>query len=538
MPNKLQEQLNQQLRKELEGSCIKAALASIVLAAIYQFVVQQHIPNTKFHLTAFLLLSLSMIARVLLCSIKSLNNNAWLNLHKLVLLSNSVFWAALLSNVAFSETTAVEAHLITTLLLVGLVAAAAFSIAISKLDFYLFVTPIIFTQIAVTYLSDYSDSFRVAGNLIALLFFGFLGLQRHRIEQNWRNVRIQNYELQQIIDAVPGGISVLRDGKYIIVNRYIQEILPTTLPIVGQQFGSILGQHHPYAQKIIDFVKSDLKKTQFESVLPVNGVNRTHLITASKTENEIIVSSTDTEDLKKVQQTLIHSAKMASLGEMSSGLSHEINNPVAIISLRAQQMGLSIKKEAATPESLLKGLETIQTATERIARIAKGLRSFSQNNSELEIAPVLVKSVVDDALTFCEKKFKNSNVILGVEIPPDLEIKCDSGQISQVILNALNNSFEAITTREEKWIHIRAIQDGNTVTLSISDSGLGVAPEIRDKVMQPFYSTKEVGKGTGLGLSVAKGIIESHKGELYFNFSENKPTELRIVLPAMPKEAA
>ena len=537
MNSGLKTYLKNQLRLELEGSCSRSGAASFLLLLIYQFAIHNYFANNFSHFVVIGLLSFMLLFRLVLPKLKSLKDDQWLNLHSFIVFSTSGLWATMLSNIAFTDSRAPEMHIITALLFIGLVAAAAFSLAISKRDFYAFVLPLIFMQIATFYLFSYDFTFKIAANMIAGLFLLFLGLQRNRIEANWENVRVQHFELQQIVDAVPGGISVIKDGRYSLVNNYVRNRLPEGLDIVGNEFGTVIKKDTEFAEAINAFRRSSEKTIQFEVPLFVKNEQRYHLVSARKAGNEIIISTTDTQELKKVQFALVHNAKMASLGEMSSGLSHEINNPVAIISMRAQQMQMSLKKGTFNPETFSKGLDVIQTTADRIARIARGLRSFSQTRDDLTIENANVKSVIENALTLCQEKLKNSRVELRTEIPELYEISCNSSQISQVILNALTNSFDAIAESEQKWISIRALRDGEFITICITDSGPGIPKELREKIMQPFFTTKEVGKGTGLGLSISKGIVESHKGLFYFNFEGSGPTELRISIPEARRQA-
>jgi signal transduction histidine kinase len=532
MSTAIKNHLQNQLRLELEASCPKAAISSLALLGIYQFTIRNYFVNDFPQFCVIALLISNLLLRLALPWFKKLPDSLWLNLHSLVIVSSSILWSLMLSNIAFTDLRAPELHIITALLFIGLVAAAAISLAISKRDFYGFVMPLISMQIATFYIFNYDPTFQISANLIAALFVVFLALQRKRIELNWQNVRTQHFELQEILDAVPGGISVISEGRYKIVNSYVRNRLPAGENLVGKEFGSIMGKDNLFAETILNFGNSAEQRIQFEAPLFVKNEQRNHLVSASKMGQQIVISTIDTHELKKAQLSLMHNARMASLGEMSSGLSHEINNPVAIISMRAQQMQMSLKKGSFNLESFTKGLEVILSTADRISRIAKGLRSFSQTRDDLSIENANLRSIVEDALTLCQEKMKNSRVQLETDIPELIEVSCNSSQISQVILNALNNSFDAIANSAEKWIRIKAFHDNDFVTISITDSGPGIPAEIREKVMQPFFTTKEVGKGTGLGLSISKGIVESHKGQLYFNFEQGQPTELRIVLPA------
>ena len=114
----------------------------------------------------------------------------------------------------------------------------------------------------------------------------------------------------------------------------------------------------------------------------------------------------------------------------------------------------------------------------------------------------------------CHERFKTNGVNLTVGEVPDVFIRCRATQISQVLINLLNNSYDAIETLPEKWVKVELDAGSERARIRIVDSGLGIPLEIRDKILNPFFTTKEIGKGTGLGLSVSKGIIDEHGGVL------------------------
>jgi signal transduction histidine kinase len=145
----------------------------------------------------------------------------------------------------------------------------------------------------------------------------------------------------------------------------------------------------------------------------------------------------------------------------------------------------------------------------------------------------IVKDLINDSLAYCidNLKFHNINLIIE-DIPADIHLECRAIQISQVLLNLINNARDAIKEQsEEKWIKIGVQEIDNVVEFSLTDSGKGIPPEIRHKILEPFYTTKPNGEGTGLGLSISKNIIESHSGIL--QIAEN--TENTKIIFSIPK---
>ncbi|MEK6627040.1 MAG: DAHL domain-containing protein [Bdellovibrionota bacterium] len=233
------------------------------------------------------------------------------------------------------------------------------------------------------------------------------------------------------------------------------------------------------------------------------------------------------------KQALITSAKMSALGEMAGGIAHEINTPLATISMKIEQLEEEIAAENIVATDLVQSLSTIKNTTLRIAKIIKGLRTFSKDSSRMPFEMCAVNALIDETLSFCKEKFKTHGVQIEINyngLNPDLLIECRSVEISQVLLNLLNNSFDAVQTLEHKWIKIEVCIWNEFIKFNIVDSGSGVSKNIQSKIMQPFFTTKEVGKGTGLGLSISSGIVESHHGKLFLD-TECLNTKFTILLP-------
>lgn len=218
------------------------------------------------------------------------------------------------------------------------------------------------------------------------------------------------------------------------------------------------------------------------------------------------------------RQTTLQSSKMASLGEMAGGVAHEINNPVGIIHGKASQLLRLVQTEKLTQEIAAEQLEKIIAMSNRIAKIVKGLRSFSRNADNDPIVPVELKTLFENVLSLCAERFKAHDITLEISVP-ELLLDCRAVQLEQVILNLLNNAHDAVVQLSEKWVHIEFKILGKLLEISVTDSGLGIPPHVVEKLMQPFFTTKEVGKGTGLGLSISKGIVEDHRGRLFYDSS-------------------
>jgi signal transduction histidine kinase len=220
-------------------------------------------------------------------------------------------------------------------------------------------------------------------------------------------------------------------------------------------------------------------------------------------------------ELEQTRQTSIHSAKMAALGEMSGNIGHEINNPLAAILLRAHRLQRLAAKDKLDATGVAAAARDINRTVDRIRRIVDALRSFARDAEKDPMRPESIAVIVRDTIELCAERFRQHNIELVIgPIPADLYVECRSVQISQVLLNLLSNAHDAVEAARDRRVRVSTDTDEREVRIAVSDSGPGIPPNIRARIMEPFFTTKEIGKGTGLGLSVSKGIAEAHGGAL------------------------
>lgn len=235
--------------------------------------------------------------------------------------------------------------------------------------------------------------------------------------------------------------------------------------------------------------------------------------------------------IKLQKMKLIASDKMSTLGEMASGIAHEVNNPLTIIIGTVNIIKKRIPKNELSLEVLEKDLLKIESTSMRISKIVKGLQMFSRESNDDPFILSSVESIVNSTLDLSSEKCRKMKIKIQSKIPSaELVINSRASQISQVLLNLINNSIDAIEKLEDRWINIEVSETDLRVLISVTDSGLGIPPSVVKKLMQPFFTTKPVGKGTGLGLSISKGLIEMHHGSLNY-ISDSKNTKFVIDLP-------
>jgi signal transduction histidine kinase len=271
------------------------------------------------------------------------------------------------------------------------------------------------------------------------------------------------------------------------------------------------------------------------------------------------------EQLKSMQEQMISSEKMASLGQLTAGIAHEINNPVNFVSanisplkrdlkelkelcLRVKDLQLSDDPKAELesidayireidPEFLYQEIETLINGIEegagRTREIVAGLRSFSRLDED-DFKPADIQQGIESTLMLLRNKIKN-RIEVRKDFNPLPPVECVPGKINQVFMNIINNASDAIGDKGLITIKTRT-GDQNDVVISIKDDGMGMKESVKRRIFEPFYTTKAIGQGTGLGLSISYGIIEKHNGTIAVKSAPGKGTEFIITLPVKQTE--
>ena len=242
--------------------------------------------------------------------------------------------------------------------------------------------------------------------------------------------------------------------------------------------------------------------------------------------------NTALEKLKDVQTQLFQADRMASLGVLTAGVSHEINNPLQYLSGVYSGFQNYFDKYGSSEEDTTSYLLTsTETAIERISTIVKGLNQFSRNNESLE-EDCHLKNIVDNCLALLYNQYKDSIRVTKCYTEEDVVIKGNIGELHQVFANLLSNAIHAIhAIAETGTIKIKLARVQDDVHVEIVDSGCGICEKNLNRITEPFFTTKIPGKGTGLGLSISYSILKNHRGSLDFESKLNKGTKSKIILP-------
>ena len=237
-----------------------------------------------------------------------------------------------------------------------------------------------------------------------------------------------------------------------------------------------------------------------------------------------------TEKLHSAQAQLVQSAKMATLGKMAGSIAHEINNPLSILKLKLDLVSNMVQESPTNTSLILEELAKIIATTDRISNVVRGLKSYSRKSEDDPFISIDLYQVIKDTMELCKDKFKYLDINVRINCPSEAVVQCRPSQISQVLLNCLNNAYDAISEMDQKWVEISVSKIQTYFEISITDSGNGIPDSVAKKMMQPFFTTKSVDSGTGLGLSLSKDLIEGHSGRFFYD-SSHKNTRFVIQIP-------
>lgn len=241
--------------------------------------------------------------------------------------------------------------------------------------------------------------------------------------------------------------------------------------------------------------------------------------------------------MNKLYQEIILKAQISSLVGLVEGMSHEINNPLTVITLKNQKtIELLKNKPELTAEDIqlaINNLEKVNESTKRITKVISSLFKFSQQIEMEEITEVNLLDIINNAKDVINFRSEVRNIKITINCPAEILIKTKKTQLSQAIVNLLNNAIDSFeeNSKEDSVIDVSLIESNKAyITLAITDNGKGIAPENQDKIFLPFFTTKDVGKGIGMGLSLSLGIIQSIGGDLWLD-KKHAHTRFVIKLP-------
>jgi len=385
-----------------------------------------------------------------------------------------------------------------------------------------------------------------AGKILGFLEIARDITEKLRLEKELRETKdyLENI-VQSSVDAI---VTTDPKGKITFVNRAMEEIVGVTpKEMIQQPISRFYLEGISEARKIMGILRERGSLQNYDTLAVRNGKPVPIFLSASLLRNEggeiigtlgVFKDMTEMkkleEELKKTQAHLFQVGKMRAMGELVAGVAHEINNPL----MAADTFLHVIQENIPEGDPNRQRLELIEKCHSRIAKIINHLKDFSRQ-SKLDFRQIDVSEPVENALMITGQQLLNHGIRVLKDFQPDLpKIRGDSTQLEQVFLNLIANAkdaMEASKRKKELTIRTSLIRHSgwNDIEIAFQDTGAGIAEENREKIFEPFFSTKEVGKGTGLGLSICYGIIEAHGGRIEVESRIQEGTTFRVILPVL-----
>jgi PAS domain S-box-containing protein len=337
--------------------------------------------------------------------------------------------------------------------------------------------------------------------------------------------------LRAIIDSVADPIFVKDEQhRWIEFNRAFCELMgrPREQLLGKSDYEFFPKQEADVFWKMDDEVfRSEQDNVNEESITDAKGVTR--IISTKKsvlvdpTVGKVLVGVIrDFTELRQAErrnlemsQQLATSAKFAALGEMAGGIAHEINTPLAIIQALSDELLDLAETGELGLEAVTRANERISGTITRMSQIISGLRAFARDEAKDAPSVVPLRSLVSETLGLCGENLRVRGIELRTEgEADDVTVSCRSTQIVQILLNLLNNARDAVAGTASPTIVLRTSADDACAEVRVTDSGRGIPLELRERIMEPFFTTKPVGRGTGIGLSIARSLAEDNGGSL------------------------
>ena len=236
--------------------------------------------------------------------------------------------------------------------------------------------------------------------------------------------------------------------------------------------------------------------------------------------------------LEANREQMIQTEKLSALGTLTSGVAHELNNPLSNISTSCQILMEEIDERLPSYHREL--LASIEDQVLKARDIVRALLEFSRER-EFELKPVELRSVVQDTLKLLKGDIP-SHVEVRVEVPPGIVLQLDKARMEQALMNIIMNGIQAMATEGTLTVRASVDEESDLATVEVTDTGVGIPAEILPRIFDPFFTTKEVGRGTGLGLSVTYGIVERHGGRISVESEVGKGTTVTLQLPVKKED--
>jgi len=369
-------------------------------------------------------------------------------------------------------------------------------------------------------------------------------IERHRMQTDNDLVRERQWHarVNAILECTSDGvITISHDWRLLYGNRKAIQELPDFE--VGKNYWSCFPDlfSTPNEEQLRSAMegRSDIK---FESYYaPYERWLRVHVF---PTDDGLSIFFSNITEEKKMQaklelEQILREKRIEALSHMAGGLAHEINNPLAIIQGRANELKRIAGGDGPLAVSVRAACENIIQTSDRAIKILRGLRGFGREASKDPMELASIYEIAEQCLELQQARFDTRNIDVQVTLEPDLPLLlCRETQVGQILTNMLNNAFDAIVQSDsaERWISLTTERVGESIRVDITDSGPGIEDHFKAHLMEPFFTTKELGLGMGVGLSLSRAIAQDHGGTLAL-CGDTEHTCFRLVLPINPSAA-
>lgn len=380
--------------------------------------------------------------------------------------------------------------------------------------------------------------------ILNILLFTFISLAHYKVSHDQLKKLIlmkikmnsEAEKLKNFVDTAPGFVGLIsKDHVCYLANQITTDLYPN---IIGTKIGS-LDPTSKWEKFVIDFIQSDKIYDVGEHYSCFNGMDIYALMRVRKLDDggAIVVSLPINElvdarkQIREQEAKAVYASKLASLGEMAAGIAHEVNNPLTIIQGASNIIGKLVETDPIDREMLKVLSSKLVDTTNRISKTIRSLKSLSRNGESDPMEEVQLSKVIELCMDLSHQHLINNKIELRSPAElPELIVKGREVQLSQVLINLMNNAVDAVKRLETKWIEVRVEQVDSWAEVYVIDSGPGIPDDIREKIMEPFFTTKDVNEGTGLGLSISKSIMTEHQGDI--SLLQNRlHTTFRLRLP-------
>ncbi len=366
---------------------------------------------------------------------------------------------------------------------------------------------------------------------------------------------VQDSFLRQVLDINPNLIFAKdREGRFTLVNQTIADIYGTT---VHDLLGKTDADFNPNPDQVKFFRQMDLQvmDTLQELLIPeevlTDADGKRHWLQTVKRPivgpdgkaNQVLGVATDITQRRELEEQLRHAQKLEAIGQLAGGIAHDFNNMLAVILGNAERILTKYKSQTGADRSLLESLELIQSAGSRAADLVNQLLTFSRKNPVMPV--VLNLGAVVSTLNELLQTLASEKVTVAIHRKDsEANIRIDRGRLEQLIVNLVVNARDAMAKGGEVTIETSILSGTGAkkpiaqnaeprVRLTVSDTGVGIPPELVDRIFEPFFSTKGRGKGTGLGLSIVYGIVQQAGGQITVQSKPGVGSKFCVDFPAV-----